>query len=630
MLRLDMRRHRLDGGAEYRRVVRQADPCQIFRHQMVRQHEIDNGADQHAFYIKRSVVVERAVMRGQQLLEKRQTRGLAQNLAPEFAPQRLLVADHAARQRGKILPRSRLLPEPHFPRTSAVSTGELVHRLGERDVLVGHAARVMGRQCHLDGFVNVEPFGVMIHLFGNQRRPGHEAEGGVEIGENEFFADGIAILRLAPAFQPAERRLTCLAGKLAAHSRLHRCPGRLAPRRLPLSQICGQITSYQDVLGTRLSGRAVMGWSLKIGSVAGTAVRIHVTFLLFLVWIFGVNYAAGGQQAAWGGLLFMVLLFGCVLLHEFGHIFTARGFGVTTPDVILLPIGGVARLERIPEEPWEEFLIAIAGPAVNVVIAALLVFVGGAHLNLDRLTTLDIAGGGLIDRLAAVNLFLAVFNLIPAFPMDGVRVLRALLATRLGDVPATEIAAMIGQGVAFLLGFLGLFGNPLLIFIAIFVYLAASSEAHLVAIRAVSRGVPVTAAMMTQFATLTPDEHIDAAVETLLRTSQGEFPVIDAASRPVGVLGRTDLIRALKERGPDARVADAMAAPLPTVGNRSCLDEAFRILQEKRMPAVGVVDMSGRLAGLVTSETVGEMLMLHRAMPSGLTFGPWGRRPAGA
>jgi Zn-dependent protease/CBS domain-containing protein len=372
-----------------------------------------------------------------------------------------------------------------------------------------------------------------------------------------------------------------------------------------------------------------MGWSLRFGSVAGTAVRIHITFLLFLAWIFGVNYVAGGQAAAWSGLLFMVLLFGCVLLHEFGHIFTARAFGVTTPDVILLPIGGVARLERIPEEPSEEFLIAIAGPAVNVVIAGLLVILGGAHFNLARLATLDISGGGLVDRLAAVNLFLAVFNLIPAFPMDGGRVLRALLATRLGYVHATEIAAMIGQWVAFALGFLGLFGNPLLIFIAIFVYLAASSEAHVVAIRAMSRGVPVTAAMMTQFATLTPDEHVDAAVETLLRTSQGEFPVIDAASRPVGVLGRNDLIRALKQRGPDARVAETMAGPLPTVGYRSCLDEAFRLLQEQRVPAVGVVDIAGKLIGLVTSETVGEMLMLHRAMPRGVKLGPWSR-PAGA
>jgi Zn-dependent protease/CBS domain-containing protein len=372
-----------------------------------------------------------------------------------------------------------------------------------------------------------------------------------------------------------------------------------------------------------------MGWSLKIGSVAGTAVRIHVTFLLFLAWIFGVNYVASGQQAAWNGLVFMVLLFLCVLLHEFGHIFTARRFGVNTPDVILLPIGGVARLERIPEKPSEEFLIAIAGPLVNVVIAALLVLVGGAHLQLNRLATLDISGGGLIDQLAAVNLFLAVFNLIPAFPMDGGRVLRALLASRLGYVHATEVAAMIGQGVAFALGFLGLFGNPLLIFIAIFVYLAASAEAHVVAIRAVSRGVPVTAAMMTQYATLTPEEHIDDAVDTLLRTSQGEFPVVDAASRPLGVLGRNDLIRALKERGPNAPVAGVMTGPIPTVGHRSCLDEAFRLLQEKSAPAVGVVDASGRLIGLVTSETVGEMLMVHQAMPSGAQFGPWGR-PAGA
>ena len=372
-----------------------------------------------------------------------------------------------------------------------------------------------------------------------------------------------------------------------------------------------------------------MGWSLKIGSVAGTAVRIHVTFLLFLAWIFGVNYIASGQQAAWGGLVFMVLLFLCVLLHEFGHIFTARGFGVNTPDVILLPIGGVARLERIPEKPSEEFLIAIAGPLVNVVIAALLVLVGGANLQLDRLATLDISGGGLIDQLAAVNLFLAVFNLIPAFPMDGGRVLRALLASRLGYVHATEVAAMIGQWVAFALGFLGLFGNPLLIFIAIFVYLAASAEAHVVAIRAMSRGVPVTAAMMTRYATLTPEEHVDAAVDTLLRTSQGEFPVVDAASRPLGVLGRNDLIRALKERGPNGPVADVMKGPIPTVGYRSCLDEAFRLLQEKSPPAVGVVDASGRLIGLVTSETIGEMLMLHQAMPQGVRFGPWGR-PAGA
>jgi Zn-dependent protease/CBS domain-containing protein len=368
-----------------------------------------------------------------------------------------------------------------------------------------------------------------------------------------------------------------------------------------------------------------MSWSLNIGSVAGTAIRIHVTFLLFLAWIFGVNYFSGGPQVAWSSLLFVVLLFLCVLLHEFGHIFTARGFGVRTPDVILLPIGGVSRLERIPEKPSEEFLIAIAGPAVNVVIALLLMAVGGANLSASHLSsTLEASNVSMVDRLAAVNLFLALFNLIPAFPMDGGRVLRALLASRLGYVRATEIAAIIGQGVAFVLGFLGLFGNPLLIFIAIFVYLAASSEAHLVATRAMSRGVPVTSAMLTQFVTLTPDEHVDTAVETLLRTSQSEFPVVDGASRPIGVLGRGDLIRALRERGPDARVADVMTTGIPTVNKNRCLEDAFRLLQEKAAPAVAIVDGLDRLVGLVTPETIGEMLMLHQALPSGVRFGPWG------
>jgi stage IV sporulation protein FB len=328
----------------------------------------------------------------------------------------------------------------------------------------------------------------------------------------------------------------------------------------------------------------------------------------------------------------MVLLFLCVLLHEFGHIFTARAFGVMTPDVILLPIGGVARLERIPEKPSEEFLIAIAGPAVNVAIAALLVLFAGVPLDPSHLVSIESNKAGLAERLALVNVFLALFNLIPAFPMDGGRVLRAMLAARFGYVRATEIAASIGQFVAFLLGFIGLFGNPLLIFVAVFVYLAAASEAHLVAIRAISQGVPVTAAMMTEFATLTPDEHVDAAVETLLRTSQGEFPVVDGLGRPVGLLARNDVIRALKERGPDAKVGDVMGTEIPTLGHRHCLDEAFRLLQQKSAPAVGIVNASQRLVGLVTSATIGEMLMVHRAMPGGLRglrLRPWSR-PAGA
>lgn len=371
-----------------------------------------------------------------------------------------------------------------------------------------------------------------------------------------------------------------------------------------------------------------MGWSLNIGTIAGTAIRIHITFLLFLIWIWVSAYVSGGAAAAWSGLVFMVLLFLCVLAHEFGHIFTARAFGVATPDVTLLPIGGVARLERIPEQPGQEFLIAIAGPAVNVVIALGLIALAGADLSAAHLTAVENSKVALVDRLASVNLFLALFNMIPAFPMDGGRVLRALLAIRLGFTRATAVAAMIGQWFAFLLGFIGLFYNPLLIFIAIFVYLAAASEAQLVQVRAMSRDVPVSAAMMTQYATLAPAEHIDHAVETLLRTSQSEFPVVDAG-RLVGVLSRNDMIAALKRAGPDASVGDVMTRDIPTVSHRATLDEAFKLLQEKRVPAVGITSADGRLVGLVTSETIGEMLMVRDAMPEGFRFGPWSR-PAGA
>jgi len=294
-----------------------------------------------------------------------------------------------------------------------------------------------------------------------------------------------------------------------------------------------------------------------------------------------------------------------------------------------LPIGGVAQLERIPEEPWEEFLIAVAGPMVNVVIAGALVFLFDAHLQTSAVAAVDNLKIPLVDRLAAVNLFLALFNMIPAFPMDGGRVLRALLASRFGYVRATEIAASIGQFVAFALGFIGLMVNPILIFIAIFVYLAASSEAHMVALRAASRGVPVSYAMMTQFATLSPEAHIDEAVQTLLQTSQGEFPVVDGTGKPVGVLGRADLIRAIKTRGADARVADAMAAEIPTISHRGTLEQAFKLLQQKSAQAVGVTDTAGKLVGLVTSETIAEMMMLQEALPGGVRIGPWGR-PAGA
>jgi stage IV sporulation protein FB len=367
-----------------------------------------------------------------------------------------------------------------------------------------------------------------------------------------------------------------------------------------------------------------MSWSIPIGTVKGTVIRLHLTFLLFLLWIGIAHHAQGGPEAALQGVLFMALLFACVLLHEFGHILAARRYGVATPDVTLLPIGGVARLERIPEEPGQELVVALAGPAVNLAIAAALYLFLGGFLPRDGMTLQD-ADAGLAARLAWANLYLALFNLIPAFPMDGGRVLRAFLAYRLGYGRATRIAATTGQVLAFLFGFLGLVGgNPLLLFIAVFVYLAAAAEAHAVQMREVARGVVTDEAMITRFERLSPESPVEEAVECLIRTTQHEFPVVDAAGRLQGLLTRDEMIKALRERGPAAPVGEVMRRDIPCLRGRRGLDEALRVMQEARLPAVGVCDAEERLLGYITPENVGEMMMIEAARPA-RPRGPWAR-----
>lgn len=358
-----------------------------------------------------------------------------------------------------------------------------------------------------------------------------------------------------------------------------------------------------------------MGWSIPIGAVKGTVIRIHVTFVLFLIWIGAVHHAQGGWEAAVEGVVFVSLLFLCVLLHEFGHVFAARRYGVQTPDVTLLPIGGVARLERIPEEPRQELVVALAGPAVNLAIAAVLYLALGGFGPEGAGAEVQNAGVGVLERLGAANLFIALFNLIPAFPMDGGRVLRAFLAHRRGYARGTETAAKVGQAVAIGLGVLGLLaGNAILVFIAVFVWLGAASEAQAVQMREASRGVAASDAAVTRFEALSPGSRVEDAVECLIRTTQHEFPVVDGAGRLRGVLTRDDMIRALKERGPDAPVIEVMRTGIPVIDRRRPLEDALRLLRETRAPAVGVTDEDGRLVGLVTPENVGEMVMVRSAM----------------
>jgi Zn-dependent protease len=220
-----------------------------------------------------------------------------------------------------------------------------------------------------------------------------------------------------------------------------------------------------------------MSWSIRFARVAGIDLKIHLTFLLFLIWIGATYFAVGGATVAWQGILFILLLFACVLLHELGHALTARAYGIHTEDIILLPIGGVARLERIPTDPKQELLIAVAGPLVNVVIAALLIYYLGHRAAMSDFDDLNMPRVAMLSKLASVNIGLVLFNLIPAFPMDGGRILRSILAMRMNYVRATQIAAYIGQGLAIVLGVIGFFTNTFLLFIAFFVFMGAQQEA---------------------------------------------------------------------------------------------------------------------------------------------------------
>ena len=322
-----------------------------------------------------------------------------------------------------------------------------------------------------------------------------------------------------------------------------------------------------------------MRWSIKIARIAGIEIRLHLTFLLFLAWIGFSYYRLGGAPAATQGVAFMLALFGCVLLHEFGHALAARGFGIRTPDITLLPIGGVARLERMPDKPWQELVVAIAGPLVNVVIAAVLIFALGQHSEWEHLERLNQPGIAMLAKLASVNIGLVLFNLIPAFPMDGGRVLRALLALALPYSRATQIAARVGQTLAFVFGLVGLFTNPMLIFIAFFIFLAAQQEAVLARMKDFSLSEPVSEAMVTHPIRLPPDARLADAVEALLHASQHEFPVVDDAGRVLGVLTQDDIISALKRHGPGAPVTEFMRRDLPVVSTHEPFGEAFRSLR---------------------------------------------------
>lgn len=358
-----------------------------------------------------------------------------------------------------------------------------------------------------------------------------------------------------------------------------------------------------------------MRGSLRLGRIFGIKLFVHWTFFLLVGWIFTMHLMAGrGPGAAIMGVLFILALFGCVVLHELGHALAARRYGVPTRDITLLPIGGVARLERIPRNPTHELVVALAGPAVNVVIA-LIILIGLLAMN-GRTITADFQTfqGNFFVQLMAVNVFLVAFNMIPAFPMDGGRVLRALLARRMNYARATTLAARVGQMIAVALGVLGLFvlGNPMLLLVALFVFLGAQSEANAVRVTDTLSGMQVQDAMMTSFRVLKAADPLELAAQELIHGSQQDFPVVDG-DQVIGLLTRNDLVAALATSGPDRKVGEVMRANCGVVSATDRLEKPYEMLREDNCSTVPVV-REGHLVGMITLENILEWVMINSAL----------------
>ncbi|HEX4169514.1 MAG TPA: site-2 protease family protein [Bryobacteraceae bacterium] len=356
-----------------------------------------------------------------------------------------------------------------------------------------------------------------------------------------------------------------------------------------------------------------MRWSWKIGRIAGIDLYVHATFFLLILWVVVLHAVQGRSiQAVLSGVGFIVALFACVVLHEFGHALAARRFGIPTKDITLLPIGGVSRFERMPEKPWQEFWVAAAGPLVSLATGVVIYLALFLAAGFQPLTGLSITSGPFLERLLVANVALAIFNLIPAFPMDGGRVLRALLATRMDHVRATQIAASVGQGLALIFGLFGLFRDPFLLFIAFFVWIGAAAEAHSVQMKDAFSGIPIRAAMQTNFTTLTTEQTLADAVRMILAGSQHDFPVM-WGDRVMGILTKSNLLSGLTQYGPDQPVTTAIEREFQTAEPNEMLEAVLTRLATAPARVIPVLE-NGSLVGLVTAENLGEYLMIQNAL----------------
>jgi stage IV sporulation protein FB len=371
-----------------------------------------------------------------------------------------------------------------------------------------------------------------------------------------------------------------------------------------------------------------MGNSIRLFRVKGIDIRVHITFPLILIWAaiqFGWLNGLGLDGAVFG-IVVTLLLFSIVVLHELGHSIAALNYGVPVKQIVLLPIGGVAQLARMPEKPIQEFVIAIAGPLVNMGLAVILAIIAplaGFNLTMGSLSSNveALARASLSSVFAYIfisNLFLAVFNLLPAFPMDGGRVLRAILASRMSYPRATAIAVTIGQGLAWLLGLYGFLGGGFfLVLIAIFIFVGAGQEGQIVQLRSVLEGLKVEQAYSRQAQTLEPDATLKDVVDLTLNSFQADFPICDGTNL-VGIITHSKLVQALNAYPSDTPIKQVMVEDIPSISPREGLFEVQKRFGELGVDALPVVDQ-GNFLGVITSKDISEVYQLLSKRPDMLS-----------
>lgn len=358
--------------------------------------------------------------------------------------------------------------------------------------------------------------------------------------------------------------------------------------------------------------RPVTSGTVQAFRVWGVPVRLHFTFVLLLVFLIVTDL---GRVSSGAYALFLLGLFTSVLLHEMAHALVGMRFGVHTTEIVMYPIGGISRMER-PLHPNEELWISLAGPFMNILLAAgLFALAVGTHQAFpskfsDLINDLSQPSEAVVARLGFANLLLALFNLLPAFPMDGGRALRALLSYIRPEAEATRIAAWMGRVLAISMGLYGLLAPQfMLVFIAFFVWLGAAQEATAALGRTLTQGIPVRAAMITEFHTLEHGDSVRDAANLLLASAQQDFPIMHSG-QVVGLLDRNVLLRALAQEGPDAYVAGVMERDYLVLKPAQDLAEVLPLMAQAGRCAM-VMD-GDRLVGLLTTDNLAEFLLLRR------------------